>query len=75
LSTLTGKKVIDGRQILDKAKAALLEAKKLLGYWMEFLYNGQFPSGMNEEDCGQAQGLTKGGGQGAKGWKAGWRFG
>ena len=25
--------------------------------------------------CGQAQGLTKGGGQGAKGWKAGWRFG
>lgn len=51
LSTLTGKKVIDGRQILDKAKAALLEAKKLLGYWMEFLYNGQFPSGMNEEDA------------------------
>jgi hypothetical protein len=30
---------------------------------------------MADSACGQAQGLTKGRGQGAKGWKAGWRFG
>lgn len=50
-STLKGKSLINGRQILDKAKAALNDAKKLLGFWMEFLINGQMPSGKNEEDA------------------------
>ena len=50
-STLSGSKKIEGRQILDKARSALLEAKKLLGYWMEFLQSGSMPSGMNEDDA------------------------
>ena len=37
--------------ILVKAKTALLEAKKLLGFWMKFLKSGQFSIGMNEEDA------------------------
>ena len=51
MSTLSGGKLIDGRMILAKARTALLEAKKLLAFWMEFLNNGQFPSGTNEEDA------------------------
>jgi hypothetical protein len=50
-STLKGNTLITGRQIVDKAKLALNEAKKLLGYWMEFLVNGQMPSGKNEDDA------------------------
>jgi hypothetical protein len=48
---LKGNTLITGRQIVDKAKLALNEAKKLLGYWMEFLVNGQMPSGKNEDDA------------------------
>jgi hypothetical protein len=47
--TLKGTTLITGRQLLDKAKEALSEAKKLLGFWMEFMNNGSLPSGMNEE--------------------------
>jgi hypothetical protein len=46
--TLSGKNLITGRQILDKARACLLEAKKMLALWQEFLIDGQLPSGMNE---------------------------
>ena len=49
--TLKGKNLITGRQILDKAKAALCEAKKFLAYWMEFLVDGNMPSGMNEDSA------------------------
>lgn len=49
--TLRGKNLITGRQILDKARACMLEAKKLLGYWMEFLVNDHFPSGTNEDNA------------------------
>ena len=49
--TLKGKNLITGRQILDKAKAALCEAKKFLAYWMEFLVDGNMPSGMNEDNA------------------------
>jgi hypothetical protein len=51
MSTLSARNKINGRQILAKAKVALLEAKKLLAYWMEYLVNGKFPSGKNEEDA------------------------
>lgn len=51
LSTLSGKKQLDGRSILKKAKAALAECKILLAYWMDFLVAGNMPSGMNEEDA------------------------
>lgn len=49
--TLKGRNLITGRQILDKARACLLEAKKYLAFWNEFLVDGQFPSGKNEEDA------------------------
>lgn len=49
--TLRGRNLITGRQILDKAKAAMCEAKKFLAYWMEFLVDGNMPSGMNEENA------------------------
>ena len=29
----------------------MLDAKKYLAYWMEFLVNGSMPSGMNEENA------------------------
>ena len=45
--TLPGKRGIDGRQILSKAKIALKECKKLLSFWNEFLKIGT-PSGMDE---------------------------
>ena len=48
--TLPGKRRIDGRQILSKAKIALKECKKLLSLWNEFLKNGT-PSGMDETDA------------------------
>ena len=50
-STLSKKNLLNGRQIHEKAKAALMEAKKLLAYWMEFLVNDQMPSGKDEEDA------------------------
>ena len=46
--TLKGKTIITGRQILDKARDALKEAKKYLAFWMEFLVDGSMPSGMTE---------------------------
>ena len=46
--TLKGKTIITGRQILDKARDALKEAKKYLAFWMEFLVDGSMPSGMSE---------------------------
>lgn len=39
------------RQILEKGKLALQDAKKYLAYWNEFLVNGSLPSGMNEENA------------------------
>jgi hypothetical protein len=50
LSILSGKKQLDGKSILKKAKAALAECKILLAYWMDFQIAGNMPSGMNEED-------------------------
>lgn len=49
--TLIGTTLITGRQILEKAKACLLESKKFLAYWKEFLVNDQFPSGTNEDNA------------------------
>ena len=49
-STLSGKKEIDGRQLLSKAKVALKDAKILLSYWYEFIRNGM-PSGKDETDA------------------------
>ena len=50
--TLTGgRKRIDGRQLLAKAKAAIKESKILLAYWTDYTKNGGFPSGKNEEDA------------------------
>ena len=46
--TLKGKTIITGRQILDKTRDALKEAKKYLAFWMEFLVGGSMPSGMKE---------------------------
>ena len=46
--TLKGKAIITGRQILDKARDALKEAKKYLAFWMEFLVGGSMPSGLTE---------------------------
>ena len=34
--TLSGKKEIDGRQLISEAKTALKDAKILLSYWHEF---------------------------------------
>ena len=48
--TLSGKKRINGRQLLYKAKIALRESKILLAYWNEFVKNGM-PSGMTEVDA------------------------
>ena len=49
--TLSGNNLITGRQILEKARACLLEAKKMLALWVEFLIDGQMPSGMTEENA------------------------
>ena len=49
--TLKGSNNISGRQILEKGKLALQDAKKYLAYWNEFLVNGSLPSGMNEENA------------------------
>ena len=49
--TLKGKNLITGRQILEKARACLMEAKKMLALWIEFLIDGQMPSGMNEDNA------------------------
>ena len=49
--TLKGKSLITGRQILEKARACLMEAKKMLALWIEFLIDGQMPSGMNEDNA------------------------
>lgn len=51
LPTLSGKFPMNGRQILEKARLCLLEAKKLLALWMEFCVDGKLPSGMNEENA------------------------
>ena len=51
MSTLSARNFINGRQILNKAKEAVREAKKLLAFWMEFLINDKMPSGKNEEDA------------------------
>ena len=51
MTTLSGTKALDGRSILKKAKAAMVECRILLAYWMEFVINGVMPSGMNEEDA------------------------
>jgi hypothetical protein len=48
--TLSGKKRIDGRQLLSKAKNALKESKILLAFWGEFVKMGM-PSGMTEVDA------------------------
>lgn len=48
--TLSGKKEIDGRQLISKAKIALKDAKILLSYWHEFTKNGM-PSGKDETDA------------------------
>jgi hypothetical protein len=45
--TLSGKKRIDGRQLLSKAKNALKESKILLAFWGEFVKMGM-PSGKTE---------------------------
>ena len=50
-ATLRGNHLLSGRQIVEKAKAVMLDAKKYLAYWMEFLINGSMPSGMNEENA------------------------
>ena len=49
--TLRGKNLITGRQILEKGRACLMEAKKMLALWVEFLIDGQMPSGMNENNA------------------------
>ena len=49
--TLKGLNDISGRQILEKGKLALQDAKKYLAYWNEFMINGCLPSGMNEENA------------------------
>jgi hypothetical protein len=49
--TLSKRNLITGRQIHDKAKACILEAKKYLALWMEFLVDGKMPSGMNEDNA------------------------
>ena len=49
--TLSKRNLITGRQIHDKAKACILEAKKYLALWMEFLVDGEMPSGMNEDNA------------------------
>ena len=50
--TLTGgRKKIDGRQFLIKAKSAIKESKILLAYWADYTKNGGFLSGKNEEDA------------------------
>ena len=51
LSTLKGSKILDGRSVLKKAKAALAECRILVAYWMDFLIDGSMPSGMTEEDA------------------------
>lgn len=51
--TLRGQNLITGRQILDKARACVMEAKKLLGFWMEFLVDDHFPSGMSHDDASE----------------------
>lgn len=51
LPTLRGKNLIQGRQVLDKARACLLEAKKMLALWIEFLIDGRLPSGMTEDNA------------------------
>ena len=41
-----------GKDIKLKADKALLEGKKYLGYWTEFMgKDGKFPSGKNEDDA------------------------
>ena len=50
-ATLRGAHILSGRQIFDKAKQAVCEAKKFLAYWNEFLVNGSMPSGMTEENA------------------------
>ena len=46
--TLKGKNLITGRQVLEKSRVSLREAKKYLAFWMEFLVGGSMPSGMTE---------------------------
>ena len=48
--TLSGKKEIDGGQLISEAKIDLKEAKILLSYWHEFIKNGM-PSGKDEMDA------------------------
>lgn len=35
----------------DRARACVLETKKLLNYWTEFLVDDHFPSGMTHDDA------------------------
>ena len=51
LTTLSGSNVLDGRSIVKKAKAALAECRILLSFWMDFLFDGNMPSGKDEEDA------------------------
>ena len=38
-------------KILEKGRACLMEAKKMLALWIEFLIDGQMPSGMIENNA------------------------
>ena len=51
LPTLSGRKRIDGRQLIAKAKASIKESKILLAYWTDFTKAGGYPSGKNEKDA------------------------
>ena len=46
-----GRKYINGRQLIDKAKASIKDCKILLAYWNEFKKSGGFPSGKTEKDA------------------------
>ena len=49
--TLSGRKYINGRQLIAKAKACIKDSKVLLAYWKDFTKAGGFPSGKNETDA------------------------
>ena len=49
--TLRGENLITGCQIYEKARVCLLEVKKMLALWVEFLIDGQMPSGMNADNA------------------------
>lgn len=49
--TLSGRKYINGRQLIAKAKACIKDCKVLLAYWTDYTKAGGFPSGKNEKDA------------------------